>query len=130
MRRTPIILAGLAGAIVALAMAPAPSAPATSQDPAPGEAIFKGKGNCFTCHGREAKGTALAPDLTDDGWVNFDARPTQDELETLVREGVSKPVQHPAPMPAMGGARLSDEEVAQVAAYVLSLTAEPEGDRP
>ena len=65
MRHTPIILAGLAGAIVALATA-LPH-PAGAQDPDPGEAIFKGKGNCFTCHGREAKGTTLAPDLTDGG---------------------------------------------------------------
>lgn len=94
------------------------------QDP-PGKALFEGKGNCFTCHKADATGTPLAPDLTDDAWINFeDGRPTQEAVETLIREGVASPVQHPAPMPPMGGASLSDEEVTQLAEYVLSLTAE------
>ena len=29
-----------------------------------GNQIFHGPGNCFTCHGQDAKGTSLAPDLT------------------------------------------------------------------
>lgn len=125
MRHAPIIIGSLACALVALAAAPAHTA--APQDSAAGEAIFKGKGSCFTCHGPRATGTTLAPDLTDDAWVNFEARPSQEEVETLVREGVAKPVQHPAPMPPMGGARLSDDEVSQVAAYVLSLSPENEG---
>ena len=125
MRLAPTITAGVTCAIVALAATPPLTG--TTQDPGPGEAIFKGKGNCFTCHGPQATGTTLAPDLTDHEWVNFDARPAQEEVETLVREGVSKPVQHPAPMPPMGGARLSDQEVSDVAAYVLWLSAESHG---
>jgi mono/diheme cytochrome c family protein len=105
---------GLAAAV------PAPGAPA---DQDPGEAIYRGKGTCFACHGPEAKGTALAPDLTDDAWVNFEARPTVEEVAALVKEGVARPVEHPAPMPPMGGARLSEEEIGQVARYVLSLSA-------
>lgn len=124
MRPVPIISTSLACACVTLAAALPHTV--TAQDPAPGEAIFRGKGNCFTCHGPEAKGTPLAPDLTDGDWVNLEGRPTQAEVEALVREGVSKPVQHPAPMPPMGGGNLSDEQVAQVAAYVLSLSADPE----
>ncbi|MGK7313019.1 MAG: c-type cytochrome [Candidatus Longimicrobiales bacterium M2_2A_002] len=125
MRHAPIIIGSLACALAALAAAPPHTV--APQDPAAGEAIFKGKGSCFTCHGPRATGTTLAPDLTDDAWVNFDARPSRDEVETLVREGVTKPVQHPAPMPPMGGARLSDEEIGDVAAYVLSLSAASEG---
>ena len=127
MRRTSIITVGLPCALAVLAAAlPQPT---TGQDPAPGETIFKGKGSCFACHGPEAKGTALAPDLTDLQWVNFDARPSQPEVEALVRDGVAEPVRHPAPMPPMGGARLSSEEVARVAAYVLSLSAGSERQR-
>jgi mono/diheme cytochrome c family protein len=87
----------------------------------PGKAIFEGRGACFTCHGRNGKGTPLGPDLTDATWLNFDAPPDQAAMEALVREGVAKPVRHPAPMPPMGGARLTDDEVRQVAAYVLVL---------
>lgn len=123
MRRTLIALSALAAAGIALAAAPAapaPGEPAVRQEA--GQAIFRGKGNCFTCHRQDAKGTALAPDLTDDAWVNFESRPTQEQMEALIKEGVARPKQHPAPMPPMGGARLSAEEVAQVAEYVLGLS--------
>ncbi|MFO7893655.1 MAG: c-type cytochrome [Longimicrobiales bacterium] len=119
-------------AAVALVAAAAPPATLTGATPGevairqdPGEAIFRGKGNCFTCHKQDATGTPLAPDLTDSEWINFeDGRPSQQEMEALIREGVSRPVQHPAPMPPMGGGSLSDEEVTQVARYALSLSAE------
>lgn len=123
MRRTSNVLAGLVTTLVALAAIPAPATAQedATQGPAPGRAIFEGKGNCFTCHGPEARGTPLAPDLTDSTWVNFETVPTQAEVEALVKAGVPTPVEHPAPMPPMGGARLSEEEVAQLAEYVLSL---------
>jgi len=121
MGRRTMIASGLAGAAATLAMAGAVSGQA-----GPGKAIFEGKGNCFACHGPTAKGTPLAPDLTDNSWVNFDARPSTAEVEGLVKKGVPKPVEHPAPMPPMGGGSMSAEEVGQVAAYVLSLSA-PEG---
>lgn len=123
MAKISTLLGGLACAIAVLA--PPPARSATAQDPGRGAAIYKGKGNCVSCHGPAAKGTPLAPDLTDGEWVNFERRPTLTEVEALVRTGVAKPVRHPAPMPPMGGARLSDEEVASVAAYVLSLSSEP-----
>jgi mono/diheme cytochrome c family protein len=109
--------------VVGAALALAATCPASAQEPDPGAAIFRGKGNCFTCHGAEAKGTPLAPDLTDAEWVNFEARPSAEAVAALVKEGVARPVEHPAPMPPMGGGSLSEEEVAQVAEYVLSLTA-------
>lgn len=116
MQRTYEVLATLAVAGAALAGV-APPSQADS-----GRAVFHGKGNCSSCHGSEGRGSTLGPELADDEWVNFDARPTQAETERLIREGVSRPVRHPAPMPPMGGARLSDEEIAAVAAYVLELS--------
>lgn len=87
-----------------------------------GKAIFEGKGTCFVCHGKDAKGTVLAPDLTDGEWLNFPGRPTAKQARELVTEGVPKPRKHPAPMLPMAGVSLSDEELAQVVDYVLSLT--------
>lgn len=125
MRRTSFTLGALAAAAIALAAAPKSPAPHhLSARQEAGQAIFQGKGNCFTCHRQDAKGTPLAPDLTDDQWVNFDTRPTQEEVVTLIKDGVAQPVEHPAPMPPMGGASLSEDEVAQVARYVLSLSEE------
>jgi mono/diheme cytochrome c family protein len=90
-----------------------------------GRAIFLGKGNCWTCHGREAKGTPLGPDLTDAEWLNADG--SLDSIRVIVQRGVPKPQRYPGPMPAMGGARLSPAEIEAVAAYVFSLTNRTEG---
>jgi cbb3-type cytochrome c oxidase subunit III len=96
----------------------------------PGEAVFRGKGNCATCHGRDARGTPLGPDLTDGVWLHGSG--TLAEITGIVRDGVVKPKQFPAPMPAMGGARLRPAEIEAVARYVLNLNpvaAPPTGER-
>src|SRR5215204_4722254 len=92
---------------------------ATAEDVTAGQQIFTSTGNCYTCHGPDAKGTALAPNLTDSEWLNVGG--TFAEIQTLVKTGVPTPKQHPAAMPAMGGATLSDDQVRQVSAYVWSL---------
>jgi mono/diheme cytochrome c family protein len=127
---TSVLLLGLVAALGMAAAVPGsgsgvlPEAvPATPPQVAEGQAVFQGKGNCFTCHGKDAKGTVLAPDLTDGAWLNFPQRPTLDEAKALVTKGVPKPKKHPAPMPPMGGAKLSPEDLTRVVEYVLSLTA-------
>lgn len=87
---------------------------------ADGKKIFTGKGNCYACHGADAKGTPLAPNLTDTTWINIDG--TLASIEGLIKTGVPKPKEHPAPMPPMGGASLKPEELQAVAAYVWSLS--------
>lgn len=85
-----------------------------------GRAVFSGAGNCFACHAANAKGTTLAPDLTDTTWINIDG--SYAAIVGLVRTGVAKPNRHPAPMPPLGGASLSASQVCEVAAYVYSLS--------
>lgn len=88
-----------------------------------GRQIYVGQGLCFTCHGQEAQGTPLAPNLNDGEWIWIE-NPGQDlqtELSTLIRTGVAQPRDHPAPMPPMGGAQLSEDQLNSVVAYVLSL---------
>lgn len=88
-----------------------------------GDSIFHGQaggGTCFTCHGQDAKGTTLAPDLSDQTWIDGDG--TYGYLVQRVTTGVPQPKQYPAPMPPKGGAPLSDAQVRAVAAYVYSLT--------
>lgn len=89
---------------------------------ATGQEIFTGKGICYTCHGAEAAGTQLAPNLTDDVWINLEEPITPEAIAALIRTGVPTPVEHPAPMPPMGGAQLTDQEIEAVAMYVYSLT--------
>jgi mono/diheme cytochrome c family protein len=88
-----------------------------------GDSIFHGQvggGTCTACHGQDAKGTAVAPDLTDNQWINGDG--SYQFIVTTVTNGVPKPKQHPAPMPPKGGAPLNDDQVKAVAAYVYSLS--------
>jgi mono/diheme cytochrome c family protein len=94
-----------------------------SGDVALGDKIFHGKaagGTCFSCHGQNAKGTTLAPDLTDTQWLNTDG--SLQGIAQIITSGVPKPKQHQAGMPPMGGAKLTPDQVKAVAAYVYSLS--------
>lgn len=85
-----------------------------------GGQLFTGQGICHSCHNPEATGTQLAPDLTDDEWLNVSGR-EYDEIVSLIRTGVPEPVEHPGPMPPMGGANLSDAQIEALAAYIVTL---------
>jgi mono/diheme cytochrome c family protein len=107
----------------AAAAKPAGGGPMSPQLIALGDSIFHGQvggGTCTACHGQDAKGTAIAPDLTDQQWINGDG--SYDFIVNTVTNGVPKPKQHPAPMPPKGGAPLTDDQVKAVAAYVYSLS--------
>lgn len=93
----------------------------TAEMIAQGGAVFRDQGLCFTCHGQDATGGPLAPDLTDTEWLNV-TEGTYEEITQVVRTGVPQPREHAAPMPPMGGASLTDEQVQAVAAYVWSLS--------
>lgn len=88
-----------------------------------GAQIFTGNGNCFTCHGPDATGTPLAPNLTDSEWINI-ADGSWSNIQQVVRNGVPTPKEHPSPMPPMGGAQLNDQEIQAVSAYVYSISQE------
>lgn len=92
----------------------------TAEQVAEGRQLFSGAGGCHACHNPQATGTQLAPDLTDDTWINVSGR-NLDEIVQLIHNGVSQPVEHPAPMPPMGGANLNEEQVQALAAYIVTL---------
>jgi mono/diheme cytochrome c family protein len=96
----------------------------TPQMVALGDSIFHGQaagGTCATCHGANAKGTPLAPDLTDDKWITGDG--SYGFIVNTDTHGVPNPSPpYTAPMPPMGGASLSPDQINAVAAYVYSLT--------
>ena len=87
-----------------------------------GDSIFHGQaggGTCHVCHGQDAKGSAVGPNLTDGEWLNNDG--TLAGITGTITSGVPKPKTAPAPMPPMGGASLSPDQVKAVATYVHSL---------
>jgi mono/diheme cytochrome c family protein len=63
----------------------------------------------------------MAPNLTDSEWLET-ATAASRSSSTTVTTGVPKPKSHPAPMPPMGGATLSPDQIKAVAAYVYSLS--------
>ena len=90
---------------------------------AQGDSIYSGKvagGTCAGCHGADAKGSTLAPDLTSSKYLWGDG--SYASILGIIRQGVAKPKQHAEPMPPMGGAQLSQAQLAAVAAYVWSLS--------
>lgn len=91
----------------------------TAEMIASGEKQFKG-GVCIACHGADATGTAMAPNLTDSEWINIDG--SYEAIEGVIKTGVAKPKSHPAAMPPMGGAQLTDAQIDDIAAYVYSLS--------
>jgi mono/diheme cytochrome c family protein len=87
-----------------------------------GDSIFHGQaggGTCHVCHGQDAKGSAVGPNLTDGEWLNNDG--TLAGITGTITSGVPKPKTAPAPMPPMGGASLNPDQVKAVATYVHSL---------
>jgi mono/diheme cytochrome c family protein len=87
-----------------------------------GDEVFHGKvgsATCYVCHGQDAKGSGVGPNLTDSEWLHNDG--TLAGIMNTIQTGVPKPKVAPAPMPPMGGATLSADQLKAVATYVHSL---------
>jgi len=67
---------------------------------------------CTVCHGSDARGSIGFPNLTDDDWL-WGGAPEQ--IKASIMNGRT------ANMPARGGLPLTDDEVDNVAEYVMSL---------
>ena len=87
-----------------------------------GSQIFSGQvggAACTGCHGSDAKGTPLGPDLTSGKYVWGDG--SLAAIQKTISTGVPNPKNYRGPMPPMGGAQLSQEQLAAVASYVHDL---------
>ena len=84
-----------------------------------GRELFSGGGICSTCH-LDGSGSPLAPDLTDDTWLNVDGE--YSSIVELVKTGVPEPVEHPGMMLPRAGMPLTDAQVEAVAAYTYMLS--------
>jgi glucose/arabinose dehydrogenase/mono/diheme cytochrome c family protein len=96
---------------------------ATPEIVALGEQVYHGQvggAACMGCHGNSGQGSTLGPALTGKKWLWSDG--SYAGITKTIREGVPQPKQYRSPMPAMGGAQLTPEQVSAVAAYVWSLS--------
>lgn len=119
-------------ALLVAAFTVAAAAPALAQAKLPegvtpamvesGQKVFTSKGLCFACHGMNAQG-AVGPNLADAEWIHVKGGDYAG-LVALITKGITAEQAKlgKGPMPAKGGAQLSDDEVKAVAAYVYSLS--------
>jgi glucose/arabinose dehydrogenase/mono/diheme cytochrome c family protein len=106
-----------AGAAVAL------PAGVTPEMVALGERIYRGQvggAACTGCHGDRGQGSTLGPDLTGKKWLWSDG--SYAGIKKTITEGVSQPKNYRSPMPAMGGAQLTADQVSALAGYVWSIS--------
>jgi glucose/arabinose dehydrogenase/mono/diheme cytochrome c family protein len=110
-----------AGEDAAVAGLPVPEG-ATRDELKLGARVFRGQeggATCTGCHGSNAKGTPLGPDLTSGRWLWGDG--SLAAITHTIEEGVAEPKEYRSPMPPMGGPRLSKRDLDAVAAYVWAL---------
>jgi glucose/arabinose dehydrogenase/mono/diheme cytochrome c family protein len=96
---------------------------ATQEMVALGDRIYHGQvggATCTGCHGAGGKGTPLGPDLTDSKWLWSDG--SYAAIAKTITSGVPQPKEYRSPMPPMGGAQLTADQVSALAAYVWGLS--------
>ena len=88
-----------------------------------GERVYRGQvggAACTGCHGDKGQGSPLGPDLTGKKWLWSDG--SYAGIKKTITEGVSQPKNYRSPMPALGGAQLTADQVSALAAYVWSIS--------
>ena len=88
-----------------------------------GERIYRGQAGgaaCTGCHGDNGQGTPLGPSLKGKKWLWSDG--SYAGIKKTITAGVSQPKQYRSPMPPMGGAQFTPDQISAVAAYVWSLS--------
>jgi glucose/arabinose dehydrogenase/mono/diheme cytochrome c family protein len=96
---------------------------ATREMVALGQRIYRGQvggAACTGCHGETGQGTPLGPDLTGKKWLWSDG--SYAGIKKTITAGVSQPKQYRSPMPPMGGAQLTPDQVSALAAYVWAIS--------
>ena len=98
---------------------PLPTPPgSTAEQVAAGDRLFHASA-CAGCHGTDARGTPVGPDLTTGTWLWGDGGLAS--ITDTIAKGVATPKRYRSPMPAMGGTELSKADLAAVAAYVWAV---------
>jgi glucose/arabinose dehydrogenase/mono/diheme cytochrome c family protein len=101
---------------------------ATSDQVALGKKIFHGEvagATCAGCHGADGIGTPVGADLTSGNWLWGDG--SIESITNTIKSGVPEPKKHAGAMPPYGGVKLSDSDLAAVAAYVWAIGHQKKG---
>ena len=88
-----------------------------------GERVYRGQAGgaaCTGCHGDSGQGTPLGPNLQGKKWLWSDG--SYAGIQKTISDGVPQPKQYRSPMPPMGGAQLTPDQVSALAAYVWSIS--------
>jgi glucose/arabinose dehydrogenase/mono/diheme cytochrome c family protein len=96
---------------------------ATREMVALGDRVYHGQvggAACAGCHGVNATGTPLGPDLASGKWLWSDG--TYAGILRVITDGVPEPKQYRNAMPPLGGAPLTPEQASAVAAYIWSIS--------
>jgi mono/diheme cytochrome c family protein len=75
--------------------------------------------SCAGCHGGDANGTPVGPDLTSGKYLWGDGSVAA--LSATITAGVAQPKQYRQAMPALGGAQLTPDQVRDISAYLWSV---------
>jgi glucose/arabinose dehydrogenase/mono/diheme cytochrome c family protein len=111
-----------AGTAAITASLPVPDG-ATKEMLALGDRIYHGQvggATCVGCHGANGTGTVLGPDLAGSQWLWSDGGYLA--IAKTITAGVPQPKRYRSPMPPMGGAQLTADQVSAVAAYIWGLS--------
>src|SRR5580704_14751555 len=96
---------------------------ATAAMVALGDRIYHGQvggASCTGCHGSDAAGSPLGPNLTSKKWLWSNG--SYAGILKTIKDGVPNPKEYCSPMPPLGGAQLTSDQLAAVAAYVWALS--------
>lgn len=88
-----------------------------------GNRIYHGQvggASCTACHGESGQGTPLGPKLTVHKWLWSNG--SYAGIAKTITDGVPQPKQYRSPMPPMGGAQLTPDQVSALAAYVWGMS--------
>ena len=88
-----------------------------------GKKIYSGQiggATCTGCHGMTGSGSPLGPALTGKEWIWGDG--SLASIKKIIADGVQQPKKYRAPMPPMGGAHLTQDQLSALAGYVWTLS--------
>jgi glucose/arabinose dehydrogenase/mono/diheme cytochrome c family protein len=88
-----------------------------------GDRVYHGEvggAGCGGCHGAKGTGSPLGPRLTSKKWLWSDG--SYAGILKVIIDGVPQPKRYRSPMPPMGGAELTKDQLSALAAYVWALS--------